>query len=123
MNKYASGARFERQIIKYLLEKGAMLVMRGAGSKSYGMIKADIIAIVPYREITDYKILIIQAKHSKKNQKKAREFFEAQNFFKSIHSLFSNEPMDFFEKKKGSWLHFLWLDAKEDWKKKIDEVL
>ncbi len=108
MSKYASGARFERQIIKYLLEKGAVLVMRGAGSKSYGAIKADLIAIVPYlieygSGITGYKVLIIQAKHSKNNQKKAKEVFEAQ--------------------KLVSWLRFLWLDKREDWKKKIDEVL
>ena len=107
MSKYASGARFERQIIKYLLEKGAVLVMRGAGSKSYG-IKADILAITPYlieyrSGITGYKVLIIQAKHSKNSQKKAKEAFEAQ--------------------KLMSWLRFLWLDKREDWKKKIDEVL
>ncbi len=129
MSKYSSGARFERQIIKYLLEKGAVLVMRGAGSKSYGIIKADLIAIVPYfakdSDIINYNILVIQAKHSKKNQKKAKEaFFGVINFLRSEYNLFSDKPKESFEKERGrALIHFLWLDAKEDWKKKLDEVL
>lgn len=46
-NRYASGANFEHRIIHDLLNMNALLVMRGAGSKSYGSIKADIIALFP----------------------------------------------------------------------------
>jgi Holliday junction resolvase len=101
MSKYASGARFERAIVHYLLEKGAVLVMRGAGSKAYGSIKADIVALVP--SAGAYHLIIIQAKHSKENKKKARAEFESQ--------------------KLADWVALLWLDKHEDWKKKIDEVL
>jgi len=44
---YIRGAAFERRIVKRLLDMGAACVLRGAGSKSYGLIKADIIAIFP----------------------------------------------------------------------------
>jgi Holliday junction resolvase len=101
MNRYSSGARFERKIIQYLLKKGALLVMRGAGSKAYGNIKADIVALIP-SPTRNFRLLIIQAKHSKKNQKKAKEEFENQNL--------------------ADWIVLLWLD-KKDWKKKIDIVL
>ncbi len=100
MSKYASGARFERQIIKYLLGKGAVLVMRGAGSKSYGnKIKVDIIAIFD----DEYMPLLIQAKHGKRPNKKDKKAFEEY-----VHKLGYNP---------------LWLSSTEDWKKKIDEVL
>jgi hypothetical protein len=59
--KYTSGAAFERKIVHALVDMGFDIVVRGAGSKSYGSIKADIIA---YDTATQY-LLIIQAKHSK----------------------------------------------------------
>ena len=68
--KYSSGANFERKVIHDLVGLGAMLVMRGAGSKSYGKIKADIIALFP-----SGLLLIAQAKHSNRASKKEHEAF------------------------------------------------
>ena len=67
---YTSGSNFERRIIHDLISLGAILVMRGAGSKSYGKIKADIIALFP-----SGLLLIAQAKHSKQASKKEHEAF------------------------------------------------
>ena len=74
-NKYASGANFERKIIKELVNLGCPIVMRGAGSKSYGKIKADIIALCP-----NHKVLIIQAKHSNKVDKEEQDAFFSNVF-------------------------------------------
>ena len=70
MKLYNKGARFERQILHDLIGIGALLVMRGSGSKSYGSIKADIMALFP----SGY-LLIIQAKNSDKKFKKEQEEF------------------------------------------------
>jgi hypothetical protein len=70
MKLYNKGARFERQIIHALTDMGALLVMRGSGSKSYGSIKADIIALFP----SGY-LLIIQAKNSANRFRREREGF------------------------------------------------
>ena len=72
MHRYNKGARFERQLIHDLTEMGALLVMRGSGSKSYGSIKADIMALFP----SGY-LVIIQAKTSKRKLKKEKEEFMA----------------------------------------------
>ncbi len=58
---YKKGAVFERKIIHNLIGMGALLAMRGAGSKSAGSIKADIMALFP----SGY-LVIIQAKTSKR---------------------------------------------------------
>lgn len=77
-NKYANGAAFERKIIKALLEDvHCPFVIRGAGSKSYGSIKADIAAIAP-----NGTIILVQAKNSDKKFKE-----EEINFYKSINEL------------------------------------
>ena len=70
MHRYNKGARFERQLIHDLTEMGALLVMRGSGSKSYGTIKADIMALFP----SGY-LVIIQAKNSSSKFKKEQEEF------------------------------------------------
>ena len=70
MHQYNKGARFERQLIHDLTEMGALLVMRGSGSKSYGSIKADIMALFP----SGY-LIIIQAKNSSSKFKKEQEEF------------------------------------------------
>ena len=69
---YNKGAVFERRIIHDLTEMGALLVMRGSGSKSYGSIKADIMALFP----SGY-LVIIQAKNSSSKFKKEQEEFMA----------------------------------------------
>ena len=69
-NKYNKGARFERQIIHDLTGMGALLAIRGAGSKSAGSIKADIMALFP----SGY-LVIIQAKNSSSKFKKEHEEF------------------------------------------------
>ena len=71
---YNKGASFERRIIHDLIDIGALLVMRGSGSKSYGTIKADIMALFP----SGY-LVIIQAKNSDKKFKKEHEEFIAHN--------------------------------------------
>ena len=71
MHRYLKGAVFERKIIHDLIGMGALLAIRGAGSKSFGSIKADIMALFP----SGY-LLIIQAKSSKAKFKKEREEFE-----------------------------------------------
>jgi hypothetical protein len=71
MKLYSKGARFERQIIHDLTNMGALIAIRGAGSKSSGSIKADIMALFP-----SGCLLIIQAKSSKAKFKKEREEFE-----------------------------------------------
>ena len=80
MEKYASGANFERNIIHYLLQKDAFLIVRGAGSKSYGYVKADIIAIILKYTVGSNVtpiIFVIQAKHSKRINKTEKEIFES----------------------------------------------
>ena len=72
MKLYNKGASFERRIIHDLIDIGALLVMRGSGSKSYGTIKADIMALFP----SGY-LVIIQAKNSDKKFKKEHEEFIA----------------------------------------------
>ena len=61
-NTSAKGARLERAIAKALVAKGWSAV-RGAGSKSYGPGKIDIIAINPIRR----QVWLIQCKNHAKN--------------------------------------------------------
>ena len=70
MKLYTKGARFERQILHDLIGMGALLAIRGAGSKSFGSIKADIMALFP----SGY-LIIIQAKNSSSRFKKEQEEF------------------------------------------------
>ena len=70
MHRYIKGAVFERKIIHDLIDMGALIAMRGAGSKSAGSIKADIMALFP----SGY-LVIIQAKTSKRKLKKEHEEF------------------------------------------------
>ena len=72
MHRYIKGAVFERKIIHDLIDMGALLAIRGAGSKSAGSIKADIMALFP----SGY-LVIIQAKASKRKLKKEKEEFMA----------------------------------------------
>ena len=72
MHLYNKGASFERKIIHDLIDMGALIAMRGAGSKSAGSIKADIMALFP----SGY-LVIIQAKTSKRKLKKEKEEFIA----------------------------------------------
>ena len=78
MHLYNKGASFERKIIHDLIDMGALIAMRGAGSKSAGSIKADIMALFP----SGY-LVIIQAKTSKRKLKKEKEEFLAH---KGIHA-------------------------------------
>ena len=70
MKLYNKGASFERKIIHDLIDMGALIAMRGAGSKSFGTIKADIMALFP----SGY-LVIIQAKNSSSKFKKEQEEF------------------------------------------------
>ena len=70
MHQYNKGARFERQILHDLTDMGALIAIRGAGSKSAGSIKADIMALFP----SGY-LIIIQAKNSSSKFKKEQEEF------------------------------------------------
>ena len=79
MKLYNKGARFERQILHDLTDMGALLAIRGAGSKSLGSIKADIMALFP----SGY-LLIIQAKNSDKKFKKEREDFNKHPLIPNI---------------------------------------
>ena len=72
MHRYIKGAVFERKIVHDLIDMGALIAMRGAGSKSAGSIKADIMALFP----SGY-LVIIQAKASKRKLKKEKEEFIA----------------------------------------------
>jgi Holliday junction resolvase len=72
MKLYIKGASFERRIIHDLIGMGALIAMRGAGSKSFGTIKADIMALFP----SGY-LVIIQAKNSSSKFKKEHEEFIA----------------------------------------------
>ena len=72
MHRYNKGAVFERRIIHDLIGMGALLAIRGAGSKSFGSIKADIMALFP----SGY-LVIIQAKNSSSKFKKEHEEFIA----------------------------------------------
>ena len=72
MHRYIKGAVFERKIIHDLIDMGALIAMRGAGSKSAGSIKADIMALFP----SGY-LVIIQAKNSSSKFKKEQEEFMA----------------------------------------------
>ena len=72
MHRYIKGAVFERKIIHDLIDMGSVLAIRGAGSKSFGSIKADIMALFP----SGY-LVIIQAKNSSSKFKKEHEEFLA----------------------------------------------
>ena len=72
MKLYNKGASFERKIVHDLVDMGAILAIRGAGSKSFGSIKADIMALFP----SGY-LVIIQAKNSSRKFKKDHEEFLA----------------------------------------------
>ena len=72
MHRYTKGARFERKIIHDLIDMGALIAIRGAGSKSAGSIKADIMALFPSGHL-----LIVQAKNSGSKFKKERAAFES----------------------------------------------
>ena len=72
MHRYIKGAVFERKIIHDLIDMGALIAMRGAGSKSAGSIKADIMALFPSGHL-----VIIQAKNSSSKFKKEQEEFMA----------------------------------------------
>ena len=80
MHRYTKGARFERMIIHDLIEMGALLALRGAGSKNFGSIKADIMALFP----SGY-LLIVQAKNSDSKFKKEKEDFEKHPTIPNIH--------------------------------------
>lgn len=60
LNRSAKGAILERGVAHLLIGKG-WSVLRGAGSKSYGRGKIDLIAIHPEQ----HKILILQCKNFK----------------------------------------------------------
>ena len=79
MKLYNKGARFERQILHDLTDMGALLAIRGAGSKSFGSIKADIMALFP----SGY-LVIIQAKNSSSKFKKEREDFNKHPLIPNI---------------------------------------
>ena len=79
MKLYNKGARFERQILHDLIDMGALLAIRGAGSKSFGSIKADIMALFP----SGY-LVIIQAKNSSSKFKKEREDFNKHPLIPNI---------------------------------------
>ena len=70
MKLYLKGAVFERKIIHDLVKMGALIAIRGAGSKSFGSIKVDIMALFP----SGY-LVIIQAKNSSSKFKKEQEEF------------------------------------------------
>ena len=72
MHRYTKGARFERKIIHDLIDMGALIAIRGAGSKSAGSIKADIMALFPSGHL-----LIVQAKNSGSKFRKERAAFES----------------------------------------------
>ena len=76
MNKARKGANFERELMKLALQKGATLVIRGAGSKSKSIfpnLKIDLVIV------KDGKIYFIQAKHHKQKatQKEKDAFYNA----------------------------------------------
>ena len=77
MKLYNKGARFERQLLHDLIGMGALLAIRGAGSQSFGSIKADIMALFP----SGY-LIIIQAKNSSSKFKKDHEEFMAHKGIK-----------------------------------------
>ena len=72
MHRYSKGASFERRIIHDLIDMGALIAIRGAGSKSAGSIKADIMALFPSGHL-----LIVQAKNSGHKFRKERAAFES----------------------------------------------
>ena len=95
MHRYNKGARFERQIVHDLIGMGALLVLRGSGSKSYGSIKADIMALFP----SGY-LLIVQAKNSGSKFKKERAAFESHPELPRVLWLWA-EPESCEERLRG----------------------
>ena len=96
MHQYNKGASFERRIIHDLVNMGALIAMRGAGSKSAGSIKADIMALFP----SGY-LVIIQAKTSKRKLKKEKEEFEA------VYHRTAGEDADTLDKQFNAILEVL----------------
>ena len=82
MKLYIKGAVFERKIIHDLIDMGALIALRGAGSKSAGSIKADIMALFP----SGY-LVIIQAKNTGAKLKREREEFHRHQEIPNIRIL------------------------------------
>ena len=95
MHRYTKGARFERQIIHNLIDMGALIAIRGAGSKSAGSIKADIMALFP----SGY-LLIVQAKNSSSKFRKERAAFESHPELPRVLWLWA-EPESCEDKLRG----------------------
>ena len=95
MHQYTKGARFELKLIHKLVGMGAILVMRGAGSRSYGSIKADIMALFPSGHL-----LIVQAKNSGSKFKKERAAFESHPELPRVLWLWA-EPESCEERLRG----------------------
>ena len=95
MHRYTKGARFERKIIHNLIDMGALIAIRGAGSKSAGSIKADIMALFP----SGY-LLIVQAKNSGSKFKKERAAFESHPELPRVLWLWA-EPESCEERLRG----------------------
>lgn len=69
MSRYAKGAQLERDTIKAGIKSGAILGMRGAGSKSYGQLKVDVVLLYEDR------LVLIQCKKSKQRNFKEKKQF------------------------------------------------
>ena len=98
MNKARKGANFERELMKLALQKGATLVIRGAGSKSKSIfpdLKIDLVIV------KDGKIYFVQAKHHKHKatQKEKETFFNAVKRAGLQDNTFTTEA-DFIESKE-----------------------
>lgn len=105
MKRYTKGATFERKIIHDLLRGGFVFAMRGAGSKSYGSIKADIVAMDPAGGI-----YFIQAKNSKKVNKKEQErFVEMKDKFPQHSFVWTDVGIS----GKGHDYHYIFSHIKE----------
>lgn len=61
MTRYHRGASYERDVIKKLLkDEDGIFALRGAGSKSYGKMKVDLIVLTPQA------LIVVQCKKSKR---------------------------------------------------------
>lgn len=77
---------------------GAVLVLRGAGSRSYGKVRADIVALFP-----NGGVIVAQAKHSKRTMAREERIFH--------RSMESHLP----------WSYRWWVTPK-DYRKDIEEL-
>lgn len=104
MSKYSRGADRERELIRIAMASGAVLAIRGAGSKSHALepeLKVDLVVFKQGR------VYLIQSKaQRKKNGKEMQRFYTAATK-SSLHG-------------KYVWVEAVFIESEEEMKELME---